>query len=356
MRDRLPSSALDKAIAAESDMDYSSVVFSVDELDLKLIHALHVDGRAPFSRIAAVLDTSDRTVARRYARLRATGRLRVVGVPDASKLRLTEWFVRLQCAPDTATRVADALARRADTSWVSLTSGGTEVTCITSTRDRNETDNLLLHKLPRTPRIISVTAHCLLRAVAGTHGWPGRTSALTAEQVELLRWQASEEDGPADLDERLLPVLAEDGRADHPTLAKATGWSESTVRRRLDQLRRTGLLYFNVDVDPLLIGYASETILWLTVEPAQLDTVADALAAHPEIAYAAATTGPSNLVAFAVCRDHGALYDFLATRLGKLPGLRHVESAPVIRRTKRSTGRGTLMHPSQAADRTGPRA
>lgn len=68
-------------------------------------------------------------------------------------------------------------------------------------------------------------------------------------------------------------MLAEDGRADLPTLAKATGWSESTARRRLDQLRRGGLLYFDVDVD----------------------------------------------------------------RLGTLPGLRHVESAPVIRRTKRST-------------------
>jgi DNA-binding Lrp family transcriptional regulator len=311
-------------------------VFSVDDLDLRLIHALHVDGRAPFSRIAAVLGTTDRTVARRYARLRATGRVRVVGVPNASQLGLTEWFVRLRCAPDTATRVADALAQRADTSWVSLTSGGTEITCITRTRDRDETDSLLLRKLPRTPRITSVSAHCMLRAVAGTHGWPGHTTALTEAEVEQLRWTASEADGPAELDERLLPVLAEDGRADHPTLARATGWSESTVRRRLDQLRRNNMLYFDVDVDPLLIGYASETILWLTVAPAALGTVAEALSTHQEIAYAAATTGPSNLVAFAVCRDNSALYDYLATRLGALPGLQRVESAPVIRRTKRS--------------------
>lgn len=324
-------------IVAESDTEYSALVLSLDDLDLKLIHALHVDGRAPFSRIAAVLGTSDRTTARRYARLRSTGRVRVVAVPNASRLGLTEWFVRLHCTPDTGMQVAAALARRADTSWVSLTSGGTEITCITRTRDRNQTDNLLLHKLPRTPRIISVTAHCMLRAVAGTHGWPGRTSALTVDEVERLRWRAPAEDGPAELDERLLTVLAEDGRADHPTLAKATGWSESTVRRRLDQLRRNEILYFDVDVDPMLIGYTSETILWLTVAPAQLSAVADALATHPEIAYAAATTGPSNLVAFAVCRDHAALYDYLATRLGTLPGLQHVETAPVIRRVKRST-------------------
>jgi DNA-binding Lrp family transcriptional regulator len=312
-------------------------VFSPDDLDLRLIHALHVDGRAPFSRIAAVLGTSDRTIARRYARLRSTGRVRVVGMPNASRLGLTEWFVRLHCTPDTGTQVAAALARRADTSWVSLTSGGTEITCITRTRGRDETDSLLLRKLPRTPRIISVSAHCLLRSVAGTHGWPGRTSALTADEVERLRRHAPAETGPAELDERLLRVLAEDGRADHPTLAKATGWSESTVRRRLDQLRRNEILYFDVDVDPVLMGYASETILWLTVAPAQLGAVAAALATHQEIAYAAATTGPSNLVAFAVCRDHAALYDYLSSRLGTLPGLQHVETAPLIRRVKRST-------------------
>jgi DNA-binding Lrp family transcriptional regulator len=35
-----------------------------DELDRAIVHALHIDGRAPFSRIASVLDVSDQTVAR----------------------------------------------------------------------------------------------------------------------------------------------------------------------------------------------------------------------------------------------------------------------------------------------------
>jgi DNA-binding Lrp family transcriptional regulator len=51
----------------------------LDDLDRGLIHALHLDGRAPFSRIAAVLDVSAQTIARRYARLR-TEASRVVGL------------------------------------------------------------------------------------------------------------------------------------------------------------------------------------------------------------------------------------------------------------------------------------
>lgn len=44
---------------------------TLDPVDLRLLHALQIDGRAAFSRIADVLGVSDRTVARRFGRLRA---------------------------------------------------------------------------------------------------------------------------------------------------------------------------------------------------------------------------------------------------------------------------------------------
>ena len=46
---------------------------SFDPLDRQLVHALQLDPRAPFSRVAAVLGVSDQTVARRYSRLRTDG-------------------------------------------------------------------------------------------------------------------------------------------------------------------------------------------------------------------------------------------------------------------------------------------
>lgn len=57
--------------ATESDrsaaMEMESHTF--DQLDLQVLSALEVDGRASFSRIGAVLGVSDQTVARRYRRL-----------------------------------------------------------------------------------------------------------------------------------------------------------------------------------------------------------------------------------------------------------------------------------------------
>lgn len=308
---------------------------TLDGLDKQLAHALQVDGRAPFSRIADVLGTSDRTVARRYRRLRSAGVLRVVGLPHASALGLVDWLVRMRCTPDAAVPVSTALARRADTSWVTVLSGGTEVTCITRTHADSEEGELLLQKLPRTRGITGVTAHCMLRSVAGTSGWPGRTAALTPAQVALLEPTAEPADVTADAtDNDLFAALARDGRASLPVLARATRWSESTVRRRLTDLRRGGVLYFDVDIAASLFGFRVEATLWLTVAPTVLTTVTRALAAHPQVAYAAAITGQANIAAVVACRDLPELYDYLATGVGSLDGVHAAEVATTVRRVK----------------------
>ncbi|GHG65888.1 Lrp/AsnC family transcriptional regulator [Streptomyces griseocarneus] len=333
-----------------------SVIRDLDLLDRQLVHALQIDGRVPFSRIAAVLGVSDRTVARRYHRLRAGGVLRVIGTPESHSLGLVDWAVRIQCAPGASAEIAAALAERADTSWVGLASGGTEITCITRARGGSAQGSMLLSRLPRTPRITGVTAHCILRMVAGTSGWPGRTAALDARQSEELARPASGAPSrgvvPTAADHRLFAALAEDGRAAVGDLAAATGWSESTVRRRIDELRTAGVLYFEIDIDPALYGFTHEAILWLTVAPAELTAVAEALAGHPEVAYAAAVTGPANMMAVVIVRDADALYDYLATRVGALPGVRGAETTPVTRHVKRS---GTLLvtRPRSPAPRAG---
>src|SRR4051794_9338407 len=102
---------------------------TLDEFDRGLVHALQIDGRAPFSKIANVLGISENTVARRYRRLRSAGALRVVGSANGFLLGYTSWTIRVRCSPDAAGAIAAALARRPDTFWVHVLSGGTEISC-----------------------------------------------------------------------------------------------------------------------------------------------------------------------------------------------------------------------------------
>ncbi|GGP58105.1 Lrp/AsnC family transcriptional regulator [Streptomyces melanogenes] len=315
-----------------------------DELDQRLVSALVLDGRAPFSKIAAVLGVSDQTVARRYRRLYAEGELRVVGVRDTERLGHTRWMLRLRCTPDASVSIATALARRSDTAWIGLTSGGTEVVCTTESRRPEDYEALLLGKLPRTPSIVEIGAHQLLhRFYGGPLGWFTKDSALTAEERAALLPAPVDPSAPIRLDEEddaLIAALARNGRASYPELQKATGRSESAVKRRLDQLLRCGALFIDVEFDTTRFGFRTRALLWITVAPSALAAVGAALASHPEVAFAGATSGPANLVAVVICRDPAGLYTYLSEKLGTLEGVRHVETAPLLRQVKRLTYAG----------------
>ncbi|MFF8916417.1 Lrp/AsnC family transcriptional regulator [Streptomyces sp. NPDC015032] len=309
---------------------------TMDDLDQHLLQALQLDGRAPFSRIARDRDVSERTIARRYQRLRTLG-LRIIGRPVSSRLGLTRWLLRLHCTPDAAGTIAEALARRPDTSWVTLASGGTELYCALNARTAEERNALLLEKLPRTPQVLSVSAHCMMRIFVGA------TSTWHATRFEPQSTATAVDSGSSTAaplvldatDRTLFAELARDGRATLPELAAATDRSPSSVQRHLDRLRGEGALNLSVDFDPQLLGYHMATRLWLNVTPAHLRIVGESLATHPEIAFAAAITGTSNLVANGIFRNPADLYDYIDQRISRLPGIQSIETAPTLREVKR---------------------
>jgi DNA-binding Lrp family transcriptional regulator len=186
--------------------------------------------------------------------------------------------------------------------------------------------------------VVQISAHSILHNFT-PKAWQGIRQALSAEQLEMLAVLSPGGTTPAVLlpeDEPLLAELGRDGRASHAALATALHWHESTVRRRIEELRRSGLLHFEVDLDSRFLGMNVSAMLWLKVEPSRLDAVGQALAGHPEVPFAAATTGPTNVVVTALFRDTQHLYEYLTGPLASLPGVSSVETAPIIRTLKRT--------------------
>jgi len=325
----------------------------LDDLDRRIIHALCIDGRAPFSRLAEVLDVSEQTVSRRYRLLHHAGVVRVVGQLDTQRLGQSDWAVRIRCVPDASMTVATALAKRPDTAWVQLTSGGTEIFCaIRSHNDRQRTA-LLLEQLPSSRRIVALEAYCLLHMfVTASTGAPGPAKVLSTEEIERLQPPETAPVGQAgtslhDEDWELIRALAMDARATYRQLAAKTNWHESTVRRRMDDLVASGVLYFDVDVDLGALGIGTRAMLWMSVAPAKLMEVGQALACHSEVPFAAATTGSTNLVASVACSNDYALFEYLTREVAALDGITHMETALIIRSVKQNATIGaTLSSPA----------
>jgi DNA-binding Lrp family transcriptional regulator len=313
----------------------------VDRIDRQITHCLQRDGRASFRRIAEVLGVSEQTVARRYRALRTSGALRVLVLSDARATGALTWFVRIVCRPDAAETLADAIAARDDVSWVSVTSGGSELSCVTRSNPDDQS-SVLLQRLPRTAQVLSFTAYSVLHMhVGGEAEWLAFDDPLTDDQLETLlagvgptRTGSSRPTALREEDRPLLAALARDGRAGVVELARSTGWPQSRVSARLDELMTSGAIGAEIDLAPELYGFRAGAYLWMTVAPGELHATGEALSRHPETSFAAAVTGAANLLAVVTCRDAEGLYEYVTAKVGALPAVREVEIVPLLRRVK----------------------
>lgn len=323
---------------------------TIDRLDRRLIHALTLDGRAPFRRIAAALGASEQTIARRYRRLREAGVVRVVVLRDPRGSH-ENLFIRIRTTPGGAGPIGTALARRPDVSWVMLAAAGTEVTCALRSDDPRERDELILHGLSRLGQVLDVSSATVLHAFAGDRleEWHALDDPLDPAEIAALarrsspaRLAADRADppplGPADTE--ILRLLAIDGRTSYATLAAATGRSEGAVARRVEALIDRGTLFVDVDLAHALLGYRALATIWLTVAPTDLDRVGSEIARHPEVGFAGAVSGPSNLVAAVICRDATDLYRYITQRLGAIAAVRQHDVTVLVRQLKQA---GTIM-------------
>jgi DNA-binding Lrp family transcriptional regulator len=329
---------------------------TMDVLDYQLLHALQLDARVPFARFAQLVGVSEQTAARRFRRLRSAGIVRVVGMIDPQPLGESAWIVRIQTRPDASAALAGGLARRPDVGWITLTSGGSEILCVIRSRTSRQRDELLLQRLPKTAQVLDIRAYSVMHKFEESPHWP-MDGGLAPEQAEQLLAQAlgggsraanarsAPESGSGSLeltaeDEALLAELAVDGRVPASRLAEVVGWTAARVHRRLDELARAGLLYFDADLALGAIGFRTMAFVWMTVAAARLHATGMELAEHREAVFVAATTGSTNLVASVVCRDQAHLYQYVTESLGALQGLTGLEISPFLRRIKQG---GSMM-------------
>jgi DNA-binding Lrp family transcriptional regulator len=316
---------------------------TLDALDRRILHTLQIAPRAPFARIATVLEVSEQTVARRFQRMRTARYVRIIARPEAThRSGSSYWTLRIGCRPGTATTLANALAQRGDTSWVSIGAGGAEVTCQAEVGDPQSG---LLHHLPRASSVLAFSAHQMLHRFAGRGeaDWVAPDHDLTPAQRAFLLEGAPEQapnpTGATNLeaaDRPLLDALSRDGRSSWAAVATATGWSQRQAAHRVNELTSAGAIYFHVDVATVAVGMHAVANLWFTVAPAHLASTGARLADHPQLAFVGAVTGSANLMASALATDAESLYQYITTKVAEIDSIQRVEIVPQMVRLKHS--------------------
>ncbi|MGB8389517.1 Lrp/AsnC family transcriptional regulator [Mycobacterium sp.] len=313
----------------------SAVGDGVDELDVALLDALHVNPQVSFEELGRVLDVSPVTAARRWRRLVSTGRAWVSSA-IGPRLPVQAALFEAECEPGAAPSVANELAGRPQVFSVNITTGRDNIYALLVAADQPLLSALIVDVLPAVTGLLRVQSALITKLFSGTR-W--RLGGLSSGQLHAVtpdtttNAQAHEFD---EFDRALFLALQRDGRLSSRDLAAAVGQSEPAVRRRMDLLTRAGLLAFRTDFARVEAGWPSGVALKLRVTGAPVAVVGRTLVRYPETRFCAATVGAGAKSLFVTMQLHklSALDGVVSRLLAEHPGVAVLDTRVVLRSVK----------------------
>lgn len=304
---------------------------SVDDLSRRIIVALQQDGRASWTAIAATCGTSVPTVARRVQQLIADRVVRVAVMPELGSTGPVEtFFVRIGCRPGTQIDVAEQLVARSDVRYASLITGPYDIAMELAVHTGPSRYPQVMLELQSIPGVERWYSDLLLHVYKVTHDWSRQL--LDAPEPDGVP-QTVEPDlavpepefcSPGHLDKvdwAILSALRDNGRASFKDVAGQLDLNESTVRRRFERMTTDGCASVVTLVPAAALGLEAETLLTISVQPAKLSAVAEALSRHRAVRYLGATLDGNSLLCEVIAESTRGLFEFTTQTLANLEGV-----------------------------------
>jgi DNA-binding Lrp family transcriptional regulator len=238
----------------------------------------------------------------------------------------TMYLLRIGCRPGAAHRVVSELATRPNIRFLALVSGRFDIVAEVCA-DPGAPLYQQLASDQTIDGIESCEADLYLHEHKIAKDWiwqllaGGRTATPVPEPHVCSSTHLD------DYDRRIVDALREDGRLPFSAVAARVGLDETTVRRRFESASARGCVRTLALVPAPALGFASEVLLELSVDPGRLHGVADQLARFPGVRFVADTLNRGSLLCEVIEPDVPALHAFLSDTLGQLNGVRGWEAS-----------------------------
>ncbi len=143
-----------------------------------------------------------------------------------------------------------------------------------------------------------------------------------------------------DVSKAIIEQLQEDGRRPYAAIGKAVGLSEAAVRQRVQRLIESGVMQIVAVTDPMQVGFPRAAMLGVRCD-GDVEVVAEAMAAMPEVDYLVITAGGYDILAEVVCEDDDHLLEVVNRRVRAIPGVRNTETFVYLKLRKQIYTWGT---------------
>jgi DNA-binding Lrp family transcriptional regulator len=307
----------------------------VDELDVALLDALHLNPLASFEELGTVLEVSPVTAARRWRRLVSTGRAWVSSAPGP-QLPMRAALFEAECQPGAASAVADEFAAIPQVFSVNITTGQDNLYAFVVAADQPLLAKLIVDKLPAIAGLNRVQSALMTQLFSGTR-W--RLGGLSPDQVRAVTPEPAKTSPAHEFDEFdrvLFLALQCDGRLSFRDLAAAVGRPEPTVRRRMGLLTHTGMLAFRTDFARVQAGWLTAVALKLSVNGPAVAAVGRTLVRYPETRFCVEVTGGGAANLFVTMQLHNVsdLEPVIQRLSTEHPGVAVLDTRVVLRSVK----------------------
>lgn len=315
----------------------------LDDLDRRILAALHANGRASWTDIAQLLGISTTTVARRAQHLFAAGLARVAVLPHLEHDGPVHVFaVRLTCAPGSQLRVAGLLARNPDIRYVGIITGGYDIVFELVAPKHRDLYAMLVEFTHAIPGAQQSNADLVLHTYKVSYDWSAPLLGEGAPAFALRRpVHTCERAHLDDVDREVLAAMREDGRASFQSVGRRLGISESTARRRLEAMLERGCATVATFIPAAALGYEAEIMFWLSVEPSTQDSVAERLSKERGVRMIASVLGQASLWCEVIMPTTADIHHFTSRTLASVPGVQSWTAGVQLLTVKR----GFLMVP-----------
>lgn len=123
------------------------------------------------------------------------------------------------------------------------------------------------------------------------------------------------------IDLRLIRYLQDHPRASYSMIARETEVSETTVRRRVEQLTESRMITHAVFPNVYRLGYRTRATIALKTDLNRMVEIAKTIRDMPEVAFVSLTTGRWDLTFFVVLPSLDELIRFMVERIAPIEGI-----------------------------------
>lgn len=359
MRDSLESIEINGILIPKAE---SVTPPQLDELDKRLVGALHLAPRATWDDVGGVLGADASTLKRRFDRLHEARMIRVIGQAawgmHSSAMPV---HVLLDIAGDTPLAVLDRLRAVPHLQVIAQISGHHPVYVVVHAPSETATSEAIdsLFSVPGVRRVNAMPALTTLR-----RGATWDPQFLTdPERFELLALAGARIEGvgtatpPAkalgETERTVVELLIQDGRASAASIGRAAGLPTSTAHRLVRRVLDERWVRPRLEIVSEWLGFRTAFLLRLRVAPGETPDVMRRLHALPQTRVTAHVASDISVLVSGLVADRAALAAFTDDELAGIPGILAVTVDVILTEPRRywldrdpRSGLGTFHAPA----------